>query len=131
MSCETKKNGGCQEVSKTSPKEKTRPDATTDPGEQTNHEIVDRKVSLLVAAASAMATGCEPCMDQIIPNLIEARVSDADIRKAVEIGQRVKDAAADYMKEVADVLAGTRLAGSRGSVRAVNDPTPEGGACCG
>jgi len=70
-------------------------------------------------------------MDQIIPNLIDAGVADADIRRAVEIGQRVNDAAADYMKEVADVLAGTHLARGPGTEQAVNDPTPEGSGCCG
>ena len=78
-----------------------------------------------------MATGCEPCMDQIIPNLIEAGVGDEEIRKAVEIGQQVKDAAADYMKEVADVLAGTRLAETRGPAKFTQEMRPDTDGCCG
>jgi alkylhydroperoxidase/carboxymuconolactone decarboxylase family protein YurZ len=62
---------------------------------------------MLVAAGSAMAANCEPCLNMVIPNLIEVGVSDAEIRKAVEIGQYVKDREADIMKEAADVLAGT------------------------
>jgi AhpD family alkylhydroperoxidase len=62
---------------------------------------------MLVAAGSAMATGCEPCLNMVIPNLIEVGVPDAEIRRAVEIGQYVKDRQADIMKEAADVLAGT------------------------
>lgn len=131
MSCETKDNGVCQEESEAPWDPKIRPNGTTVEPERVTPEIIDGKVSLLVAAGSAMATGCEPCMDRIIPNLIEAGVADADIRRAVEIGQRVKDAAADYMKEVADILAGTRLTRSPGSERAVNDPTPGGSGCCG
>lgn len=131
MSCESKNNGGRQEASKASPDEETRSNGTSIRRGQVALEIVDRKVSLLLAAASAMAAGCEPCMDQIIPNLIDAGVADADIRRAVEIGQRVKDAAADYMREVADVLAGTQLVRSPGSEPAVNHPTPEGSGCCG
>jgi alkylhydroperoxidase/carboxymuconolactone decarboxylase family protein YurZ len=62
-----------------------------------------------IAAASAMAANCEPCLNMVVPNLIEAGVPDAEIRKAVEIGQCVKDRKADIMKEAADVLAGTSL----------------------
>lgn len=131
MSCETKDSRVCQEASSASWDPKTKPSATPNEAERVAPDVIDRKVSLLVAAASAMATGCEPCMDQIIPNLIEAGVADADIRRAVEIGQRVKDAAAEYMKEVADVLAGTCLARSPGAERAINARTPEGSGCCG
>ena len=62
---------------------------------------------MLVAAGSAMAASCEPCLNTVIPNLIEVGVPDAEIRRAVEIGQYVKDREADIMKEAADVLAGT------------------------
>ena len=62
---------------------------------------------MLVAAGSAMAASCEPCLNMVIPNLIEVGVPDAEIRKAVEIGQHVQDREADIMKEAADVLAGT------------------------
>jgi AhpD family alkylhydroperoxidase len=63
-----------------------------------------------IAAGSAMAANCEPCLNMVIPNLIEVGVPDNEIRRAVEIGQYVKDWQADIMKEAADVLAGTRLA---------------------
>jgi AhpD family alkylhydroperoxidase len=62
---------------------------------------------MLVAAGSAMAASCEPCLNMVIPNLIEVGVPDAEIRRAVEIGQYVKDRQADIMKEAADVLTGT------------------------
>ena len=62
---------------------------------------------MLVAAGSAMAASCEPCLNMVIPNLIEIGVPDTEIRRAVEIGQCVKDREADIMKEAADVLAGT------------------------
>jgi hypothetical protein len=52
-------------------------------------------VTMLIAAGSAMAVGCEPCLNQAIPNLIEAGVSGADIRRAVEIGHAVREIAAD------------------------------------
>ena len=73
-------------------------------------EIVDYKVTMLIAAGAAMAANCEPCLNKIVPDLIEAGVAEADIRRAVEIGQFVKDKPAAIMKEAADVLTGTHLA---------------------
>jgi AhpD family alkylhydroperoxidase len=64
---------------------------------------------MLIAAGSAMAASCEPCLNTVIPNLIEIGVPENEIRKAVEIGQYVKDRQADIMKEAADVLAGTHF----------------------
>jgi hypothetical protein len=72
-------------------------------------EIVDYKVTMLIAAGAAMAANCEPCLNKIVPDLIEAGVAEADIRKAVEIGQFVKDKPAAIMKEAADVLTGSHL----------------------
>ena len=54
-------------------------------------EIVDYKVTMLIAAGAAMAANCEPCLNKVVPDLINAGVAEADIRKAVEIGQFVKD----------------------------------------
>ena len=72
-------------------------------------EIVDHKVTLLIAAGAAMAANCEMCLNKIVPDLMEAGVSEADIRRAVEIGQFVKDKPAAIMKEAADALTGSRL----------------------
>jgi alkylhydroperoxidase/carboxymuconolactone decarboxylase family protein YurZ len=72
-------------------------------------QIVDYKVTLLIAAGAAMAANCEPCLNKVVPDLIEAGVAEADIRRAVEIGQFVKDKPAAIMKEAADALTGTNL----------------------
>ena len=71
--------------------------------------IVDYKVTLLIAAGAAMAANCEPCLNKVIPDLMEAGVAESDIRRAVELGQFVKDKPAALMKEAADALAGTNL----------------------
>ena len=73
------------------------------------HPIVDHKMTLLIAAGAAMAANCEPCLNRIVPDLIEAGVAEADIQRAVEIGQFIKDKPAAIMKEAADVLTGTNL----------------------
>ena len=80
--------------------EKIRPDGP---------EIVDYKITMLIAAGAAMAANCEPCLNKAKPELIEAGVSEADIRRAVEIGQFVKDRPAAIMKEAADLMTGTNL----------------------
>jgi len=72
-------------------------------------QIVDYKVTMLIAAGAAMAANCEPCLNKVVPDLIEAGVAEADIRKAVEIGQFVKDKPAAIMKEAADALTGTHM----------------------
>jgi hypothetical protein len=46
---------------------------------------------------------------KIVPDLLEAGVAAADIRRAVEIGQFVKDKPAAIMKEAADALTGSHL----------------------
>ncbi len=66
-------------------------------------------IMMLIAAGSAMAANCEPCLNKAVPNLIEAGVGEEDIRRTLEIGQSVKDRKADEMKEAADILAGTKL----------------------
>ena len=72
-------------------------------------EIVNYKVTMLIAAGAAMAANCEPCLNKVVPDLIEAGVAESDIRKAVEIGQFVKDKPAAIMKEAADALTGTSM----------------------
>lgn len=97
-----------------------------------NPEIVDYKVTMLIAAGAAMAANCEPCLNKVVPDLIEAGVAEADIRRAVEIGQFVKDKPAAIMKEAADVLTGTNLADPHASeacpADALNQPST---AACG
>ena len=42
-------------------------------------QIIDYKVTMLIAAGAAMAANCEPCLNKIVPDLIEAGVAEADI----------------------------------------------------
>ena len=76
---------------------------------ENDHQIIDYKITMLIAAGAAMAANCEPCLNKVVPDLIEAGVAEADIRKAVEIGQFVKDKPAAIMKEAADALTGSHL----------------------
>lgn len=49
--------------------------------------IIDHKVALLAAAGAAMTAECRPCLNDIMPELEEAGVSEADLRWAMENGQ--------------------------------------------
>jgi uncharacterized membrane protein len=93
-------------------------------------QIVDYKVTMLIAAGAAMAANCEPCLNKIVPDLIEAGVAAADIRKAVEIGQFVKDKPAAIMKDAADTLAGTRLSDQHKSEGCPADSMKSASGCC-
>ena len=94
-------------------------------------QIVNYQVTMLIAAGAAMAANCEPCLNKIIPDLIEAGVAEADIRKAVEIGQFVKDKPAAIMKEAADALAGTRLSEEDNAEGCPSGNMKATSGCCG
>ena len=94
-------------------------------------QIVDYKVTMLIAAGAAMAANCEPCLNKIVPDLIEAGVAEADIQKAVEIGQFVKDKPAAIMKEAADALTGTHLSEQHKSEGCPSDKMKAASGCCG
>ena len=76
------------------------------PAEKMEKDENYRRV-MLVAAGSAMAASCEPCLNMVIPNLIEVGVPDTEIRGAIEIGQTVKERPAGIMKETAEKLTST------------------------
>ena len=53
------------------------------------------KTVLLISAGAAMAANCEPCLNMLVPRLIEVGVSDDDIRTAVNIGKETLDSIVD------------------------------------
>ena len=85
------------------------------------------KVNMLIAVAAAVAANCEFCLNKVVPDLIEVGVSEADLRKAVEVGQFIKDKPAGIMKEAADALTGSKLSGEPVS----GGGAPSGRGCCG
>jgi alkylhydroperoxidase/carboxymuconolactone decarboxylase family protein YurZ len=110
------KAGCCdQETPKAGCADATEKSSSCGPAQNSIYEVVDNKVTLLIAAGAAVAANCEPCLNKIVADLNEAGVGTADIRRAVEIGQFVKDKPAARMKELADSLTGTRLAAAESS----------------
>ena len=89
------------------------------------------KVTMLIAAGAAMAANCEFCLNKIVPDLLEAGVSETDIRRAVEIGQFVKDQPAAIMKEAADILTGSKLSDTPVAGQSPADTARQSTGCCG
>lgn len=88
------------------------------------------KKMMLIAAASAMAANCEFCLNKVVPDLIEAGVSQTDIRRAVEIGQAIKDKPAAIMKEAADILTGSQLSDGHVTETCPPGELTKGAGCC-
>ncbi len=88
-------------------------------------------IMMLIAAGSAMAANCEPCLNKAIPELIEAGVAREDIGRALEIGQSVKDQKASEMIEVAEILSDTELSEQFATAsNAAADCVPGGECAC-
>lgn len=76
---------------------------------------LDRETQLLVAAGSAVAAGCIPCLETIVGMARAQGIDEKKLKEAVMTGQHVKDQPAAMMKEFADRLVGTHLQGRSAS----------------
>lgn len=80
---------------------------------------LDRETQLLVAAGSAVAAGCIPCLENIVGMARADGIDEKKLKEAVMTGQYVKEQPASMMKQFADQLVGTHLGGK--------EPATEGG----
>ena len=74
---------------------------------------LDRETQLLVAAGSAVAAGCIPCLETIVGMARSDGIEEKKLKEAVMTGQYVKEQPANMMKEFADKLVGTHLSGKQ------------------
>ena len=72
---------------------------------------LDRETQLLVAAGSAVAAGCIPCLETIVGMARSDGIDERKLKEAVMTGQYVKEQPANMMKAFADKLVGTHLSG--------------------
>lgn len=84
--------------------EPTREESKTGSSRTSASGIIDYNVTMLIAAGGAIAANCEPCINKVVPDLSEAKVAEADIRKAVAVGQFVKNQSAKVIMETANDL---------------------------
>ena len=71
-------------------KRSTRDDAASEELKEiikNGHGIIDHKLVLMAGAKAAVASGCDPCLKEIVHELEETGVVEEDIRRAVESGQ--------------------------------------------
>jgi alkylhydroperoxidase/carboxymuconolactone decarboxylase family protein YurZ len=64
---------------------------------------------ILIAIGSAVAAGCQPCLERIVSLAKSQEIADLQMRAAVTIGQFVKDQPRQHMKDLAEQLLGPRL----------------------
>jgi len=67
--------------------------------------IIDHKVVLLSVAGAAVASDCDPCLRKVVPELEDAGIDEADIRRAVEEGWFLgadAELGADVLENVCD-----------------------------
>ena len=74
----------------------------------------------MVAAGSAVAAGCIPCLETIVGMARAHGIDEKKLKEAVMTGQYVKEQPANMMKDFADNLVGTHLGGN---------PLPADGGC--
>lgn len=78
---------------------------------QSSLSALDRETQLLVAAGSAVAAGCMPCLETIVGMARTEGIDEKKLKEAVMTGQYVKEQPANMMKAFADQLVGTHLSG--------------------
>jgi AhpD family alkylhydroperoxidase len=105
--------------------------------------VISQPVAELIAIGAAIASNCEPCFKYHFAEARKLGVSDADMRIAVDIAQKVKDAPARKVLELATRMLEparplTRQAGGYAppeSAQKAAAPAPTPGqtnsGCCG
>lgn len=88
---------------------------------------LDRETQLLIAAGSAVAAGCIPCLETIVGMARADGVDERKLKEAVLTGQYVKEQPANMTKEAADRLVGTHLSGRALSKEGAGCPLSGGG----
>lgn len=81
---------------------------------------MDSKTRSLIAAGSAAAVNCRPCLEYHMPQCFKAGASEDDVREAIETGFQVnRGAHAKTQGYVENVIAD--------AIEDIDGPTPE---CC-
>jgi AhpD family alkylhydroperoxidase len=87
-------------------------------------------VAELVAIGAAIASNCEPCFKFHYDKAHKLGVADADMRRAVDLAQRVKETPASAVLDLAYRTLDKKSSLAAITVATGSSATPEGG-CCG
>jgi len=88
---------------------------------QENASGLSLKERELTALGAAIASNCVPCIEYHIPQARKAGLSDAEIREAVELADKVRRVPADKVLQTAFALLEAQIPGQ----------TEESGDSCG
>jgi len=92
--------------------------------------IFTNQVAELVAIGAAIASNCESCFEFHFERARKLGVTDADVKQAVDLAQKVKDAPARAMVALARRHLGNKAAGPTVPVVAASSAPAKSG-CCG
>lgn len=67
------------------------------------------EIQILIAAGSAVAAGCQPCLERLVALANSQEIPGNKMQAAVTIGQLIKDQPGNHMKALADRLVGSHL----------------------
>ena len=65
---------------------------------------MDAKIKELIAIGASIGANCLPCLEWHYKTAIELGIDKKDIKIAVEIGKKVKEAPSQKISELAEVL---------------------------
>jgi len=87
-------------------------------------QILDPKVQVIVALGAATAAKCQQCFTKLYGTAKELDVSDAELRAAVDIGERVSGKSQQFMRAFIEET-------TKGAVRAkAANESSRGGCGC-
>jgi AhpD family alkylhydroperoxidase len=92
--------------------------------------IFTDQVAELIAIGAAIASNCEPCFKFHYDQARKLGVGEADMRRAVELAQRVKDAPARAVLDLAHRYLDKTNSSEPASRASASQPQVKGG-CCG
>jgi AhpD family alkylhydroperoxidase len=98
-------------------------------GRAVSPTLFTEQVAELVAIGAAIAANCEPCFKYHYDQARKFGVSNDDMRRAVDLAQKVKEAPARAMLELAGRYLDKSLSAS--TIEAAAQPAATSGKCCG
>ena len=67
---------------------------------------MDAKTAELIAVGASVSANCHPCVRFHVRKARDMQIDEADIRRAIEVGQMVRKGAAGQMDELIAEVAG-------------------------
>lgn len=93
--------------------------------EKTEAPLLDGKTETLIAIGAATAANCIPCFEHIYEKAVTSGVTMAEIRRAAELAEKVKNGAHMFLLNTVNELAGPACSGDSAC-----EKTPKQSCCC-